>query len=190
MSCPTCNNCGKSDPCACKDTALTTPCAYTDCTDPNAEQCESIQCAECVSYCGPSFQVTDEPGGVLEVIIDVQTGERLDTVLQKFALIIADNCGSVDGDHAPYTVTVSNITTTEVTVLWSDISSISTGFNVYYGTTLQVPLTLATLAPLANTVSSYTVTGLTPGTDYRFRIEAIGSVLDCNSVEVLATTLL
>jgi hypothetical protein len=55
-----CKKCGhtKSSPCACKDTALTTPCLdYSTLNDPHGrfcgtdELCHDIQCQECVSYC-------------------------------------------------------------------------------------------------------------------------------------------
>ena len=76
MSCTNCNN---SSPCGCKDTALTTPCGYTQCGIGN-ERCDDVQCAECVSYCGTSFQVTT-PEGVLKI----DSGERLDQIIQKFS---------------------------------------------------------------------------------------------------------
>ena len=51
-----CNKC-KSSPCACSDHGLTTPCSYTDCTDPTAETCEELHYMKCVSYSGNTFQV-------------------------------------------------------------------------------------------------------------------------------------
>ena len=52
-------NCTKcSSTCSCSDTALTNACTYTDCSV-GSERCDDIQCAECVSYCGTSFQIGD-----------------------------------------------------------------------------------------------------------------------------------
>ena len=51
-------NCTKcSQNCGCADTALTNACTYTDCSV-GSERCSDVQCAECVSYCGTSFQNT------------------------------------------------------------------------------------------------------------------------------------
>ena len=54
MAC-NCSNCN-TDPCGCQDHGLTTPCTYTNCATGN-ERCDDVQCTECVSYCGTSFQV-------------------------------------------------------------------------------------------------------------------------------------
>ena len=52
-------NCTKcSSQCGCADTALTNACTYTDCSV-GSERCSDVQCAECVSYCGTSFQIGD-----------------------------------------------------------------------------------------------------------------------------------
>ena len=76
-------NCTKcSEKCSCSDTALTNPCTYTDCSV-GSERCDDVQCAACVSYCGTSFQI-----GPTGQKIVITSGERLDSIIQKFAMIL------------------------------------------------------------------------------------------------------
>lgn len=82
-----CTKCKTTADCGCNDTALTNPCGYTACGDGN-ERCDDIQCTECVSYCGTSFQIPTV-GGTLKI----ETGERLDLIIQKMSLMIANGLG-------------------------------------------------------------------------------------------------
>ena len=77
MAC-NCTKCSQS--CGCADTALTNACTYTDCSV-GSERCDDIQCAECVSYCGTSFQI-----GVATKRITITKGERLDSIIQKYEI--------------------------------------------------------------------------------------------------------
>ena len=117
MACKKCGN-TKSSPCACKDTALTTPClSYSQHTDPTgryceaAENCYDVQCQECVSYChgdsnhfwgleryaGDAISLDDlnADGNTNQAFGDdtvftVQNGERLDGILQRLAMWLAE----------------------------------------------------------------------------------------------------
>ena len=84
MAC-NCNssNC-KSTPCACKDTGLKTPCAYTECVGAT-EKCAECICMECITHCEDTFQVTNAAGD----IFTAAKGERLTAILQRIALYMA-----------------------------------------------------------------------------------------------------
>jgi hypothetical protein len=126
MACKKCGN-TKSSPCACKDTALTTPClTYSQATDPSgryceaAENCYDIQCQECVSYCHGDEnhmwaleRFSDGPMSLDLIIADpnsnqnfgndsaftVQNGERLDGILQRMTMFLA---AAAEGDYNSY----------------------------------------------------------------------------------------
>ena len=174
-------NCTKCNPnnCGCNDSALTNPCTYTDCSV-GSERCEDVQCSECVSYCGTSFQI-----GIANEKIKIETGERLDSIIQKFALMLSQGVGTCtadDVDHAPYNLYATSITDSTVTINWNGVSTLSGGTNVYYddGT---VPILAASTAL---SVQTYTITNLIPNTDYTIYLQS-GA---CKSVEILITTLL
>lgn len=185
MAC-NCNNDNK--PCGCKDHGLTTPCGYTECSVGN-ERCDDIQCAECVSYCGTSFQI----GGPSSQIV-ITSGERLDSIIQKFALLISEGvtvCTSNDGHHAPYNLYATLIDTNKLTVVWNNTSSLSTGFNIFYdivgaGSTGWTQANTTLLVP---TETSFEITNLTPTTDYKIKVVSTSASGQCNSVELLITTL-
>lgn len=194
MSCTKC----KSSPCACADHGLTTPCTYNDC-DPTSEPCEDITCAECVSYCGPTFRVTD-PADPTDVLFEVITGDRLDKILQNIALYMVDPaCADPDQHHAVWYVNVNNVTNGGATVSWSGVSSLSLGLMVYWSVTTGVWVAANLSGPLSPADGSFVVTGLNPNTVYQFKVES-GDALDpitgaligqlCDSVEVQVTTLL
>lgn len=179
-------NCTKCNPnsCGCKDTALTNPCTYTDCSV-GSERCEDLQCAECVGYCGTSFQVGGANG-----LIKIETGERLDSIIQKFALMIAQGVGPCTSDdvlHAPYNLYATDITATTITLQWDGESSLTTGINVYYNTG-GGPV-LANPTPIALGVKTFTITGLAPATSYTIVLEADDGGTPCNSIELLVDTI-
>ncbi len=180
-------NCTKCNPgkCGCNDSALTNPCTYTDCSV-GSERCEDIQCAECVSYCGTSFQIGN-PGE----IIKIETGERLDSIVQKFALMLSQGIGGCSADdqmHAPYNLYASDITNTTVTLLWDGESSLTTAVNVFYDSG-SGPV-LVNSVPIAPGVKTYTISGLTPATSYQFYLEANSGGAPCKSVVLLVETIL
>ena len=126
MACKKCGN-TKSSPCACKDTALTTPCLnYAASNDASgrfceaAENCYDIQCQECVSYCHGdenhfwALERFTETSNTLDDItanpndnqnfgqdsaFTVQNGERLDGILQRMTMFLA---AAAEGDYNGY----------------------------------------------------------------------------------------
>lgn len=185
-----CNNCGSTSPCGCKDHALTTPCGYTDCTVGH-ERCDDIQCAECVSYCGTSFQVKILGEGYL--ILKVEQGERLDSIIQKFALMIANGLGVCTADnlhHAPYNLYMANITATSADVVWTGVSSLTVGLNIFYNIEGSVnPDIQANALTISPSVDTYSILNLTPATDYILYIESVDAFSnECNSVTLLFST--
>jgi hypothetical protein len=186
MSCTNCNN---SSPCGCKDTALTTPCGYTQCGIGN-ERCDDVQCTECVSYCGTSFQVTT-PEGVLKI----DSGERLDQIIQKFALMIANGLGACNADnvhHAPYNLYAEGSTNTTISIIWNGISSLSEGVHIYYDTVISPSgWVQANTTLLDPAVLDFTIITLSPNTEYKIKLTSLYGIMDnaCDSVEILVTTL-
>ena len=182
MAC-NCTKCNPNKPCGCADPALTNPCSYTDCSV-GSERCADITCAECVSYCGTSFQV-----GAESAVIKIETGDRLDSIIQKFALMISQGVGSCTSDdlhHAPYNIYATGITNTGVTVLWNAESTLTTSIGVWANSGAGYVL-VDTVAP---TVLQSIVTGLTPATNYKIKLISTDSIgATCNSVEILITTL-
>jgi len=184
-----CNNCNSSNnPCGCKDTTLTTPCSYTQCGVGN-ERCDDVQCAECVSYCGTSFQI-ESPGGILKV----ESGERLDQIIQKFALIITKGLGACTADnvhHAPYNLYAETITNTTTSITWNGISSISIGVNVFYDTVISPSGWIqANTSLLIPTVSDFTITELNPDTEYKIKLQSTTGNGTCDTLEILIKTLI
>ena len=121
----------KKEKCSCADVALTNPCTYTDCSV-GSERCEDVQCAACVSYCGTSFQIGDAGEKIV-----ITSGERLDSIIQKFAMILSNGLGACTSDdlqHDPYNVYAGTITSDSAEVLWNGVWSSSTGINVYLDT--------------------------------------------------------
>tara|TARA_R110000796_G_scaffold4664_2_gene17919 strand:+ start:419 stop:979 length:561 start_codon:yes stop_codon:yes gene_type:complete len=181
-------NCTKcSTKCGCSDTALTNPCTYTDCSV-GSERCDDIQCAECVSYCGTSFQI-----GATGSQIVINSGERLDSIIQKFSMMIANGlgvCTSNDLQHDPYNVYAGVITSSTANVLWNGIWSSSTGFNVYIDTQVSSGgWVLQNPAPIATTISNYTITNLNAGTAYKVKVVDNGNSAICEPIEILFSTL-
>ena len=181
-------NCSKcSSKCSCADTALTNPCTYTDCSV-GSERCVDIQCVACVSYCGTSFQIGDTGSQIV-----IKSGERLDSIIQKFAMILANGlgaCTSDDVQHDPYNVYAGVITSSTVNVIWDGIWSSSTGINIYYDT--QVAPTgwiLANSAPIVTTTSNYTITNLVASTAYKVKVVDAGNSAACKPIEILFSTI-
>jgi len=181
-------NCTKcSSKCSCSDTALTNACTYTDCSV-GSERCDDIQCVECVSYCGTTFQVGDP-----SALIQISKGERLDSIIQKFAMILSNGlgaCTSNDLQHDPYNVYAGVITASTASVLWNGIWSSSTGINIYYDTQIApTGWTLANPAPIATTISDYTITNLLASTAYKVMVVDNGNNVSCKPIEILFSTL-
>lgn len=186
MSCH-CSKCNPFKPCGCDDTALHSPCVYTDC-GVGSERCDDIQCAECVSYCGTAFRIQSGND-----IFQISTGDRFDMILQKLSLILINGFGTCNADnvhHAPYNVYAKNITNTGVVILWNNESTFTTGISVYYNTVVNPgPWVLANNTPVAPTVLKYDLKNLTPNTDYKIKLVSLYQNTPCDSVEILIKTL-
>ncbi len=182
MAC-NCTKCNPNKPCGCSDPALSNPCSYTDCSV-GSERCSSITCAECVSYCGTSFQIGD-PGS----LIKIDTGERLDSIIQKLTLMISQGVGACTADdvhHAPYNVYAANITNSSAMILWNGESTLTTQIEVFIDDGTGY-VSAGTAAP---TVLQLALTGLVSATDYKVKLQSTDALAaTCDSVEILFTTL-
>lgn len=183
MAC-NCNKCNPSKPCGCSDPALTNPCTYTDCSV-GSERCADAQCAECVSYCGTTFQV----GGVGS-LIKIETGERLDSIIQKLALMISEGVGACTADdvhHAPYNVYAANVTNNSAVILWNGESSLTTQIEVFADSGSGY----VSMGTVSATILELALTSLTSATDYKIKLVSTDSLAaTCDSVEILFTTIL
>ncbi len=182
------HDCGCSNiPCGCKDVTPSGPCGYSLCTTGN-ERCDDVQCTECVSYCGSTFQIETASG-----LLKIESGERLDQIVQKFALMIANGLGACTADnvhHAPYNVYSEAVSNNKLTIVWDGISSLSTGFNIYFDTVVTpTGWVQANTAVIVPTETTFEVTNLLPDTEYKFKILAIAGASTCSSVEILVSTL-
>jgi len=168
MAC-NCNKCNPSKPCGCTDVALSNPCSYSDCSV-GSERCAEISCTECISYCGTTFQV-----GTAGSIIKIETGERLDSIIQKMALMISQGVGACTSDdlhHAPYNVYAANVTSNSAVILWNNESTATDQIEVFLD-------------------SGLAISSLTAATDYKVKLVSTDSLAaTCDSVEILFTTLL
>lgn len=186
MAC-NCSKCNNNQPCGCSDSALTNPCSYTDCSVGN-ERCDSVCDAACVSYTGTGFQIGDA-----NQLLSIDSGERLDSIIQKFASMIVNGVGSCNSDdvnHNPYNVYATAITSTGVTVVWNGISNLSTGHNVYFdNATTPTGWQLVNTSPVAVSVFTQVVTALTPNTTYKIKVETVGAPGSCKPIEIVFTTL-
>lgn len=187
MAC-NCTKCNPNKPCGCSDSPLNTPCSYTDCSV-GSERCAEATSAECVVYSSTSFEVGD-----VGQLLKIDTGERLDSIIQKLALMVAQGIGACTSDdlhHAPYNLYATQITSTGFTVVWNGESTLTTGISVYYeDVNSGLGWVLANLTPVAPTVLKYTVTDLAPDTEYRVKLVSTDSLTDvCESVKLTLKTL-
>jgi len=200
MSCIKC----KSSPCACNDHGLVTPCLYDDC-DPGAEICEEIVCEECVRLCNDQdFRITDAGDADLDfphVLLSVGNGESLAMTLQKIYLYIRDkDCAAEDNleGHSPYYVYLNNITSNQITINWTGLSSFTTSVRVFQSDDNGLTWTASGVSILLpSLITSLDVGPLIPATDYWFKVVATmpanpgpGPDVECESVEVHTKTLI
>jgi len=143
-----------------------------------SERCEDIQCAECVSYCQETFSVT-KSGNTL----GVTEGERLDFVLQRFALFIQypDNW-----NKSILHLFRDTLTNSTVKLMWQGVPNGVTAIKVHQANAGGTYSLIATLSPF---VTEYEVIGLTPGTNYQFKVAATVGGTDFDSVDLFITTL-
>ncbi len=183
MAC-NCNKCNPSKPCGCIDVALTNPCSYSDCSV-GSERCAQISCTECISYCGTTFQV-----GTAGSIIKIETGERLDSIIQKMALMMSQGIGGCTSDdlhHAPYNVYAANVTSNSAVILWNNESTATSQIEVF----LDSGVGYVSQGIVGPTVLQLAISSLIAATDYKVKLVSTDSgAATCDSVEILFTTLL
>jgi hypothetical protein len=182
MAC-NCNKCNPSKPCGCSDPALTNPCTYTDCSV-GSERCAEVSCAECVSYCGTTFQI-----GGAGTLIKIEEGERLDLIIQKLALMVSQGVGACTADdlhHAPYNVYAANVTNNSAVILWNGESTLTTQIEVF----IDSGSGYTSAGIVSPTVLQLALTGLVVATDYKVKLTSTDAgAATCDSVEILFTTL-
>lgn len=187
MSCNCSNISYNNGKCDCNDQALTNPCTYTDCSV-GSERCDDIQCAACVSYCGTSFQIGDVGAQIV-----INSGERLDSIIQKFAMILSNGLGACTSDdlqHDPYNVFAGTITSSTVEVLWNGVWSSSNGINVYVDTQIApTGWVLQNNQPIVTTVNNFQITNLQASTAYKIKVQDAGNSAACKPLEILISTL-
>jgi len=181
-------NCTKcSSKCSCADTALTNPCTYTDCSV-GSERCDDVQSASCVSYTGTSFQIGDASARIV-----ITSGERLDSIIQKYAMILSNGlgaCTSSDLQHDPYNVYAGPITSSTAEILWNGVWSSSTGVNIYLDTQIAPGgWVLQNTTPIATTIFNLKLTNLTASTAYKVKVVDAGNSASCKPIEILFATL-
>lgn len=178
-------NCNKCNPnkCGCSDPAISNPCTYTDCSV-GSERCSEVSCTECISYCGTSFQV-----GEVGEIIKIDTGERLDLIIQKLALMISKGVGACTADdvhHAPYNLYAANITNNSAMILWNGESTLTSQIEVF----IDPGTGYVSAGVVSPTVLELALTGLVAATDYKVKLTSTDAgAATCDSVEILFTTL-
>lgn len=182
-----CSKCNSGQKCGCGDQALSNPCTYTDCSVGN-ERCGDIQDAACVTYGGQSFTI-----GQANALLAIDSGERLDSIIQKFANMITNGlgaCNSDDVNHNPFNVYITNIKATEATVVWNGVSNTSSGTNVFVDTqSSSSGFTAVNASPIPLTTFTQKITGLAANTAYKVKVETSSAPSGCKVMEVLFTTL-
>lgn len=175
------SNC-KSTPCACKDTALTTPCAYSQCTGVNVENCAECLCMECITWCQDTIEVKDTNNN----IFTIAKGERLSAIMQRVALFLKDPDAATKSVQYLYIISK---TSTTVTLGWAGVPLTATTLNVKYKLATAASYIAATGGTgIASTTVTFTVTGLIPNTSYKFQVDSdVGGTL-YGSVETYCTT--
>jgi hypothetical protein len=125
--------------------------------------------------------------------LQISKGERLDSIIQKFAMILSNGlgaCTSNDIQHDPFNVYAGLITKNTVSVLWNGTWSGSAGINIYYNTQIA-PTTwvLANPVPIVPTIFNYTITNLLASTAYKVKVVDAGNSSACKPIEILFSTL-
>ena len=185
MAC-NCNKCNPNKHCGCNDSSLATPCSYSDCSV-GSERCADVQCMECVSYCGTTFQISSPDGSG---VIRIETGDRLDSIIQKFTMILTQGlgpCTSEIVDHAPYNLFATDITSSQATIQWNHVSSLTTSLQVQYKIKTAAIWTSATTINTPTTTLSYVLSTLSANETYQVKL--VTGTTNCESVIIEFTTL-
>ena len=189
MACNTCGN-TTSNPCACQDHAMTTPCSYVDCTtyagQAHPEHCSEIVCTDCIAHCRNNIQAPNASGQYLYAF----EADKLDTIIQRmFIFATQPSCYNLSIPHIWHDSAA--VTSTTVKLKWDSIPSTVTGINVQYAPLNSTTWITDNAAQLVNTVVEYTVgatTPLIPATAYKFRLASTDGASTCHSVELQVAT--
>jgi hypothetical protein len=153
-----------------------------------SERCDDIQSASCVSYTGTSFQIGDASAR-----ITITSGERLDSIIQKYAMILSNGlgaCTSSNVQHDPYNVYAGVVTSSTAGVIWDGIWSSSTGLNIYVDTQIAPGgWVLQNSVPVVTTINNYIITNLVASTAYKVKVVDAGNSAACKPIEILFSTL-
>jgi len=88
---------------------------------------------------------------------------------------------------APSALNATGVSTSQIDLTWSDNSNNETGFRVQRATSLNGNYN--TITTTSANATSYSVTGLSSGTTYYFRVSAVNAAGNSNSTSASATTL-
>lgn len=166
--------CSNPKPCGCKDTYNTTvnPCDLPACPTPNP--CSETFSTDCAIYTGDHI-----------VDLDIQYGDPLSTVIQKFALLFTNSgcalptapCQSAVGFNS------TQVTGTTIKLVW--LAAINaTSYQVQFKKKTD---TTWTLNPSVTTLYD-TVGNLSLDTEYYVRVNSICNGGTCTSLTLSITT--
>ena len=194
-----CNLCGNtnSNPCACQDHALTTPCSYTDCVSvpdqspyvnrvAHPEHCSEVNCTDCIAYCKSSYQIGGSPNW-----LTVNKGDKLDTVIQRMMIYMTTpTCYAIAIPHIWHDPAYT--TGTAIKINWDSVPAAVTTVDVQYATINSTTWTTDNTTTINPTTAiSWTIgssTPLMPNTAYKIRLRSTDNSNVCYSVELLVTT--
>lgn len=171
--------------CGCADKAIpvSPPCGQDVDYCPEPEPCGELFPAACIVYTGDTI-----------VDANIFQGDRMDMVIQKLVLWITNpSCIDTVGNCiSPLGLKSTYISQTIIKLAWEPGTGASQYFVQYK---LPSAPTWTTFVPVASTVGQYTITGLTPDTEYYFRVYSScppvppsgGQI--CNSVTLSIRTL-
>tara|TARA_R110002020_G_scaffold424528_2_gene633789 strand:+ start:2476 stop:3084 length:609 start_codon:yes stop_codon:yes gene_type:complete len=188
----TCNTCGNNTslPCGCKDIALNMSCADyigLNCST-DANQCASIECAECVVSCGQEdMWAAIGPTGENYIY---QNGWSMLQYQQSTAVINAVGVAALMNGY--FTLfTCPTVTSSTVQLQWSFLASTSTvlptAFQLEYREITDPASDWTIVATIPYGQTSFTVSAsntlLTPGLQYQFRIKSVDAAGVANALE-------
>lgn len=169
--------CSCAVPCGCSDLPLQlcAPCTVPLCG--NGDPCPETFSAGCVVYTGDTI-----------VDLGIMKGQRLDSIVQLFALLATNPgcayptspCQSVLG------VQSTTLTATTIALKWLPVTTATGGYQVEFRATTTGTWSInPVVAQTANPTDL--IGGLLPATSYYIRVKSICSSV-CESLTILVTT--
>lgn len=166
-------NCGHNSNCGCKDTPLTTndnPCTENTCI---GDSCADVYCQQCISYCQDDMEFT-----VGSTLVSVDKGTRLDVVLQKLIVLIANpNCEN----STALGLKAHNVTSNSMTLTWEGSDALTYKISVidYNNNESQINITQG--------LYQYELLNLVSNKIYKIKI--VTDVTLCESITIKVKTL-